>query len=77
MDQHDGLLELANLLARRLARLSADSIWARRASGVRGGLLKAIEAVDAGGEDAEAARLRLELVIRRGFEILEHGAREL
>jgi len=77
MSQPDGLVELANMLARRLARLSADSIWARRASGVRGGLLKAVDEVEAGGEDAAAARLCLEQVMRRGFEILEHGAREL
>jgi hypothetical protein len=77
MDQVDGLLELAHLLSRRLARLSADSIWARRASGVRGGLLKAIDEVEAGGEGAETARQRLELVMRRGFEILENGAREV
>jgi hypothetical protein len=77
VDQRDGLVELAKLLARRLARLSADSIWARRASGVRGGLLKAIDEVEAGGEEDQAARQRLDAVMRRGFEILEHGAREL
>ena len=65
------------MLSRRLARLSVDSIWARRASGVRGGLLKAIDEVEAGGEEAGPARARLELVMRRGFEILESSAREL
>ena len=32
----------------RLERVSVDSYWAHRASGVRGGLLKALEKVEAG-----------------------------
>ncbi len=73
----DGLLELAKLLSSRLERLSADSTWARRASGLRGSLLKAIEAFEKGGADAEEMRQHLEQLVRRGFEILENAAREL
>ncbi len=36
------------LLAQRLERLSADSSWARRASGVRGGLLRALDSLENG-----------------------------
>ena len=71
------MLELAKLLSARLERLSADSTWARRASGLRGGLLKAIEAVETGEGDAVQAQLHLEQIVRRGFEILESAAREL
>ncbi len=73
----DGLLELARLLSARLARLSADSSWARRASGLRGSLLKAIEAVEKGEGDPQETRRHLEHLVRRGFEILENAAREL
>ncbi len=73
----DGLLELAKLLSSRLERLSADSTWARRASGLRGSVLKAIEAAEKGEADPEEMRQHLEQLVRRGFEILENAAREL
>ncbi len=65
------------LLSARLERLSADSTWARRASGLRGSLLKAIEAAEKGEVDPVQSQARLERLIRRGFEILENAAREL
>ncbi len=73
----DGLLELAKLLSARLERLSADSTWARRASGLRGSLLKAIEVAEQSEADLAEARPHLERLIRRGFKILESAAREL
>ncbi len=73
----DGLLELAKLLSARLERLSADSTWARRASGLRGSLLKAIEVAEQSEADLAEARPHLEWLIRRGFQILENAAREL
>ena len=69
------------MLIARLERVSVDSIWARRSSGVRGALLKwqeMLEAVD----DAEAPALSaqelydFELSVRNGFEYLEKAARE-
>ncbi len=71
------MIELAKLLSARLERLSADSTWARRASGLRGSLLKAIEEVENSQDDPVQARLHLERLMRRGFEILENAAREL
>ncbi len=73
----DGLLELAKLLSARLERLSVDSTWARRASGLRGSLLKAIEAAEKSESGLAEARPHLERLVRRGFEILENAAREL
>lgn len=67
-------IALARLLAARLERLSADSIWARRASGLRGNLLKALEAIESGSE-SDAARLGP--LIRLGFEMLAAAAREI
>ncbi len=64
-------------MSSRLERLSAESTWARRASGLRGSLLKAIEIVENSEVNREAARQHLEYLVRRGFEILENAAREL
>ena len=72
MEQPDGLLNLANMLAARLGRLSADSTWARRASGVRGALLKAIDEAEAGEDNS----LQLDRLVHYGFELLEKAARE-
>jgi hypothetical protein len=77
MTTDEGLLDLAKLLSTRLERLSADSTWARRASGLRGSLLKAIEAAEKDAVDPVQSQLHLERLVRRGFEILESAAREL
>jgi len=61
--------ELIEMLITRLERLSADSYWAHRASGVRGSLLKIFEA-----EIPEASQA--EELIERGFEFLEKAAKE-
>jgi hypothetical protein len=72
---HDtGALALLKLLAARLERLSADSLWARRASGARGSLLKALEA-DAAGEEIPPEQL--EMLIEKSFRLLERAAREI
>jgi hypothetical protein len=66
-------IELLRLLASRLERLSVDSRWARRASGLRGNIIKVLE---------EAARQtvsseRVDLLINRSFEILRAAAKEI
>lgn len=67
-------MDLIRLLAARLERLSVDSIWARRASGLRRSLVKAIEAADFGNEyPAE----QLDLLIEHSFDILRKAAREI
>ena len=67
-------IELLRLLAERLERLSADSLWARRASGLRGNIIKVLKELD-GGHDIEA--VRLSPLIQRAFEILKHAAQEI
>ena len=62
-------LELARILIARLERLSADSYWAHRASGVRGSLLRWVE--DDQGDAGQGRDL-----INHGFEVLEKAARE-
>lgn len=67
-------IDLLRLLAARLERLSVDSIWARRASGLRGSLIKALESIDL-GEDVPVEQL--DLLIEKSFQILRNAAREI
>jgi len=66
-------LELIRLLLARLERISVDSYWAHRASGVRGSLLRALEKLEAGRPFQKS---KLEPLISKGFDILEQAALE-
>jgi hypothetical protein len=66
-------VQLLHLLLSRLERVSVDSYWAHRASGVRGSLLRAVEALDAGEAPSPLA---LQQVVDQAFRILERAARE-
>ena len=72
MKQSD--VELLRMLAKRLERLNVDSLWARRASGLRGNIIKVLEEIDTGG-DVESSRLSP--LIERAFEVLKHAAQEI
>ncbi|OQX62367.1 MAG: hypothetical protein B5M51_06195 [Anaerolinea sp. 4484_236] len=67
-------VKLLRLLAKRLERLNVDSLWARRASGLRGNIIKILAEIDA-SEEVEGKRLRL--LIDRAFEILKYAAEEI
>lgn len=54
-----------------LERLSADSTYAHRASGLRGSILRLIDR-----QDGESVR-KLESLVQQGFDILEKAAGEL
>ena len=64
----------AKILVERLARLSADSIWARRASGLRASLDKTVHQIEA-GETVDADHFAG--LIQLGFEMLEKAAEEI
>ena len=66
-------IHLMRLLLARLERITADSHWAHRASGVRGALLKTQQLLEDGHP---VAPRRVEAQIRQGFEILEQAGRE-
>lgn len=71
-------LVTARLLAVRMERLSADSHWARRASGLRGSLLRSIEEFDLTAPEKQGALLpALEKLNWRSFEILTRAAQEI
>ena len=67
-------IELLNLLASRLERLPADSHYARRASGLRGNIIKVLEEAHAGSFIAES---RLALLTDTAFEILRKAAEDI
>lgn len=67
-------IQLLRLLVSRLERLSVDSHWARRASGLRGNILKLLEEADS-GEEVSASRL--ELLTEAAFEILRRAAQDI
>jgi len=79
-DKISHLISTACLLAARLERLSADSSWAHRASGLRGSLLKAVQDWQ---EDPENRSLppenvhQIEELLAQGFSILENAARDI
>jgi hypothetical protein len=64
----------AKILVDRLARLSADSIWARRASGLRASIDKIVHQIE------EGQTIKWEYfgqLIASGFEMLEKAAEEI
>jgi len=65
--------KLIRLLLARLERISVDSYWAHRASGVRGALTKLLGQMEI-GEPVDPASL--ETNFRVGFEILRKAAEE-
>jgi hypothetical protein len=73
-DLQPARVELLRLLTTRLERLSVDSIWARRASGLRGSLIKALESMES---DQPSTPEVLDLLIEHSFEILRNAAREI
>jgi hypothetical protein len=83
MTPEEQLVTDAQLLVKRLERLSADSLWARRASGCRGALLKALD--EAGVLDSVEPKEstqpldteRLRFLMQFGYTMLEKAAREI
>ena len=66
-------LQLLQMLLSRLERVSVDSYWAHRASGVRGSLLHLVEALETGQPVSAPV---LQQVLEQGFRILERAAQE-
>ena len=64
---------LMRMLLPRLERISVDSYWAHRASGVRGALTKLLEQMETG---AAVDPISVKTNISIGFEILKEAARE-
>ena len=76
-DLSDARLERAWLLASRLERLSVDSQWARRSSGLRGALLRLIERMENAEPLDSKETAHLDRLFEQGFEILKRAARDI
>lgn len=66
-------IKLIRMLLARLERVSVDSYWAHRASGLRGGLLRTLEELEKGEFTGQANTNEL---ISSAFTILTKAARE-
>ena len=71
--QSNADIQILQLVLARLERVSVDSYWAHRASGIRGSLLRALERLEAGEAVSE---LQLRAVLQQGFSVLERAAQE-
>jgi hypothetical protein len=70
-------IEQVRLLVDRLERLSADSQWAHKASGLRGALLHSLERLESGHGEKKEETAILDRLFEIGFEILAKAAREI
>jgi hypothetical protein len=66
-------INLIRMLLNRLERVSVDSYWAHRASGIRGGLIRALEELEKGTPPGQA---HIQELISSAFNILTRAARE-
>jgi hypothetical protein len=64
---------VTSLLLERLEHIPTDSVWAHRASGVRGSLLHIVEKTQRGEQVVEPD---IKWLLAYGFKILENAARE-
>lgn len=73
----DQLLKLrrARILLDRLERLSADSSWAHRASGLRGSIIRYLNHQEK--LDVEEGIIPLEILLEQGFDLLTKAAKEI
>ncbi len=67
------LIRTLLFLLSRLERISADSVLAHRASGIRGAMLRMVETLEKGkaGSNPEVQKL-----IENGYSVLEKAAEE-
>jgi hypothetical protein len=70
----NGQTQLLRLLISRLEHLSVDSHWARRASGLRGNIVKVLDEADSG---QEVSPERLDLLTEAAFDILRRAAQDI
>ncbi len=66
--------KLITMLLHRLERISVDSVWAHRASGLRGSLLRALDQIEQ-GDPLDSASFRS--LLMSGFHILREAAKEM
>lgn len=70
----DEQIQSMEFLLARLERISADSVVAHRASGVRGAMLRALEQFERGNSLPDRELIRL---TNAGYQLLQKAAREI
>ena len=75
MDDHLIRIKRARVLLSRLERLSADSSWAHRASGLRGSIIRILNNPEKQHEDKGI--ITLENLLKQGFDLLTKAAHEI
>jgi hypothetical protein len=75
LDKHE--LELIKRVIDRLEHLSVDSIYAHRASGLRGSLLRYQVQIETCEQMSQEDLARLDQLLNYGFEILELAGKEI
>ena len=65
----------AKVLLNRLERLSADSSWAHRASGLRGSIIRFLDNPEI--NQSEKGIISLESLLKQGFDLLTKAAKEI
>jgi hypothetical protein len=75
LDQRE--LELIKRVAERLERLSADSIYAHLASGLRGSLLRYQVRLEEGQRLSREEMTKINWLLDEGFKILELAGKEI
>lgn len=67
------LIRTLLFLLSRLERISADSVLAHRASGIRGAMLRMVETLE---KDKAGSNTEVEKLIENGYSVLEKAAEE-
>lgn len=86
-DDFEPLQKITDLLVSRLERLSVDSYWAHRASGIRGSLLRckddftqvynSVDSLDATSARKRELENQLRELMAIGYTVLENAAKEI
>jgi hypothetical protein len=71
---NDDLIQILQFLLARLERISADSVVAHRASGVRGAMLRALDDYERGHSPSD---VQLKRLADAGYILLKKAAREI
>jgi hypothetical protein len=74
MKDFTGDIQFITMLLARIERISADSCWAHRASGLRGALLRVVENME---KENQIDHQEIELLITSSIKILEKTGKDL
>jgi hypothetical protein len=83
MEDNTYLIKQARMVVYKLERISADSVWAHRSSGLRGAILKVLESIEASSpslgnsnSERQSDLIRLDALVKSSYLLLEKAARE-